>query len=79
MTRTTAAALFALTSLLIASTASAQITGAPTGGYIAAPGVPSQTMPKPLLEIGFDQKIDGKLPLDATFRDEQGQIGRAHV
>jgi protein SCO1 len=69
----TAAALFALASLLVASTARAQMTGVPTQGYIAAPGAPSQTMPTALLEIGFDQKIDEKLPLDATFRDEQGQ------
>jgi protein SCO1/2 len=66
-------ALFALAGLLVASTGRAQLTGAPTQGYIAAPGVPSSTMPKPLMEIGFDQKIDEKLPLDATFRDEEGK------
>jgi protein SCO1 len=49
------------------------LSGAPTPGYVAAPGVTSSTMPKPLLEIGFDQKIEEKLPLDATFRDENGQ------
>lgn len=67
------AALLAVAGLLVTSTARAQITGAPTQGYIAAPGVPSQSMPRPLLEIGFDQKIGEQLPLDATFRDEQGQ------
>ena len=38
--------------------ASAQITGQPANGYLTAPGVPAQTMPEPLREIGFDQKID---------------------
>lgn len=67
------AAFAAAASLLIGSTASAQMTGTPTQGYIAAPGVPSSTMPKPLMEIGFDQHVDEKLPLDATFRDEEGR------
>ena len=73
MKHSTRAALFALASLLVASSARAQITGEPTRGYIAAPGVPSQTMPTPLLEIGFDQKINEQLPLDTTLRDETGQ------
>jgi len=30
-------------------------------------------MPAPLREIGFDQHLDQALPLDTTFRDEQGQ------
>jgi protein SCO1/2 len=72
VTRTPSAALIALAAFLVAAPARAQLTGVPTQGYIAAPGVPSQTVPKPLLEIGFDQKIDEKLPLDATFRDEHG-------
>lgn len=36
-------------------------------------------MPRALREIGFDQKLDSPLPLDATFRDEEGrtvQIGQ---
>lgn len=73
MTRTIAATLVAAGLLLAATPADAQLSGTPTPGYIAAPGVTSTTMPKPLLEIGFDQKIDAKLPLDATFRDEDGK------
>lgn len=73
MKHSIAAALFVLAGLLVASSARAQISGEPTQGYIAAPGVPSQVMPKPLLEIGFDQKINEQLPLDTTFRDETGQ------
>lgn len=61
-----------MASLVLATAARAQITGAPNGGFVTDPGVPSQTMPQPLLEIGFDQKIDQQLPLDATFRDEHG-------
>ena len=49
------------------------MTGAPTPGYLQAPGAPSQSMPQPLREIGFDQNIDQKLPLDAQFRDEDGK------
>ncbi len=57
----------------ITSPASAQMTGTPVAGYLAAPGVSSSTMPTALREIGFDQNIDQRLPLDATFRDESGQ------
>ncbi len=68
------AAAIAAAGVFVASTASAQFTSAPAGGYLQAPGVPSQTMPAPLREIGFDQNIDQKLPLDAQFRDEEGRV-----
>lgn len=67
-----AATLFAA-SLLTAPSAQAQLTGSPTPGYLTAPGAPSTSMPKPLSEIGFDQNIGQQLPLDATFRDEDGR------
>jgi len=70
---TSAAALLTLAASLIASPAAAQMTGAPTPGYLQAPGAPAQSMPQPLREIGFDQNIDQKLPLDAQFRDEDGK------
>jgi protein SCO1/2 len=57
----------------VIGTAAAQMTGAPMPGYPQAPGVPSSSMPKPLREIGFDQRLDNPLPLDTTFRDEQGR------
>lgn len=66
------AAFLTVASTLFATTATAQMTGAPTPGYLSAPGVDSQTMPKPLREIGFDQNIDQPLPLDARFVDEDG-------
>ena len=53
--------------------AAAQMTGVPTPGYIASPGVASQTMPQALREIGFDQNLDQKLPLDAQFVDDEGK------
>ncbi|MEQ1727263.1 MAG: SCO family protein [Vicinamibacterales bacterium] len=68
-----AAALAAAAVLLIAAPAIAQMTGTPTAGYLSAPGVSSTTMPTALREIGFDQNIDQRLPLDATFRDETGK------
>jgi protein SCO1/2 len=67
------AATFVAAGVLISSTATAQFTSAPTPGYLQAQGVPAQTMPAPLREIGFDQNIDQKLPLDARFRDEDGR------
>jgi protein SCO1/2 len=73
VTRSFGAAFVVCASLLVATGAQAQMTGVPQQGYLAAPGVPSQSMPRPLLEIGFDQKINEQLPLDATFRDETGQ------
>jgi protein SCO1 len=53
--------------------ASAQLSGAPTAGYKAEPGAPSSAVPAPLREIGFDQRIDERVPLDVPFRDESGR------
>jgi len=60
----------------VPSVVSAQMTGAPTQGYKREAGQPASALPAPLREIGFDQKIDEKLPLDATFFDEQGRTVR---
>ena len=51
----------------------AQMTGAPSPGYRRDVGTPASTIPAPLREIGFDQKIDETLPLDVELRDEQGR------
>jgi protein SCO1/2 len=51
----------------------AQMTGAPSPGYRREAGTPASTIPLPLREIGFDQRIDERLPLDVEFVDEQGQ------
>ena len=53
--------------------ARAQMTGAPAAGYKRDAGTPASAVPAALREVGFDQRIDEKLPLDVTFRDEQGR------
>ena len=59
-----------------ASRASAQMTGAPAAGYKAEPGMNSSTIPKPLREIGFDQNIGQRVPLDVPFTDDSGRAVR---
>lgn len=70
---TAVAALSVAATCLVATPASAQMTGTPTPGFISAPGAPSQTMPTALREIGFDQNLDQHLPLDARFVADDGQ------
>src|SRR5258708_4977505 len=60
----------------VASSASAQMTGAPTAGYRREPGMTASTVPAPLREIGFDQHIGAFVPLDTAFRDEAGRTVR---
>jgi len=55
------------------SPAHAQMSGAPAAGYKREPGMVSSAVPAPLREIGFDQNIDGRVPLDTPFRDETGR------
>jgi protein SCO1/2 len=62
-----------------ASSAAAQMTGAPTAGYKLESGTSSSTMPPALREIGFDQNIGKQFPLDVDVVDERGvsaPIGR---
>ncbi len=55
----------------------AQMAGGPaSAGYKREPGISSSALPAPLREIGFDQNIDQRLPLDTTFRDESGTTVR---
>jgi protein SCO1/2 len=56
--------------------ARAQMTGTPAAGFKQEPGMVSSAIPAPLREIGFDQHLDQKLPLDLTFRDEQNRAVR---
>jgi protein SCO1/2 len=67
-------------SLLAASTPlMGQMSGAPMAGYRRDASSPASAVPKPLREIGFDQRLDAPLPMDTTFRDEHGrqvQIGQ---
>ena len=42
-------------------------------GLRPEPGPPASAMPVPLQNVRFDQKLDARLPLDATFKDEDGR------
>ena len=51
----------------------AQMASGPAGaGFKREPGVVSSQLPRALREIGFDQNIDRRVPLDTAFRDEAG-------
>jgi protein SCO1/2 len=69
--------LIAATAVVLAALnvqpAQAQITGAPTAGYRRDPGTPASAVPPPLREIGFDQRLDARVPLDVRFRDDTGR------
>ena len=71
--------IFLLAVALVACAAAptaAQMTGAPAGGYKREAGTSASTMPAPLREIGFDQNIGGRLPLDTDVIDENGHATR---
>jgi protein SCO1 len=65
-------ALLLFVPFLVASPVFAQMTGAPAG-YKQEPGMTASAIPPPLREIGFDQNLNQRLPLDAPFKDEQGR------
>jgi protein SCO1/2 len=56
------------------SSAAAQMTGGPSAGYKREAGTSSSTMPPALREIGFDQNIGARLPLDVEIVDERGMV-----
>ena len=61
---------------LFVAPAFAQMTGAPAPGFKREVGQPASAIPAPLREIGFDQNIDQRVPLDTTFRNEAGATVR---
>ncbi len=67
--------LLCAAALLNAATpAFAQMTAAPaSAGFTREAGTPSSQLPKALREIGFDQRLDERLPLDTPLRDEAGR------
>jgi len=69
-------AFMAAALILIAAPAFAQMGGTTAAGYKREPGTPASTMPAPLREIGFDQNIGDRLPLDTEVIDEQGRAVR---
>jgi len=59
------------------SDASAQMTSAPASArFKREAGAPASSVPRALREVGFDQNIDQRVPLDVTFRDERGATVR---
>jgi protein SCO1 len=58
---------------LVAGEAHAQMTGAPAAGYRREPGMAASVVPRPLREIGFDQRLDERVPLDVEFKDDHGR------
>jgi len=71
---------FFLISALLAVSAVKQhaqmASGPATAGYKQEPGIVSTALPQALREIGFDQNIDQRVPLDTTFRNEAGATVR---
>ena len=49
------------------------MTGAPRSGYRQPPAAPASSMPAALRQVGLDQNVNERLPLDAEFRDEDGR------
>jgi protein SCO1/2 len=66
---------FAIAALPAAS-AFAQMTTAPASSYRRDPGIPSSVLPKPLREVGYDQRLNEQVPLDIPFVDEAGRAVR---
>jgi len=54
--------------------AAAHTAGAAGSDYKPEPGLPSSTLPAPLREIGFDQNLNARVPLDTAFNDESGRV-----
>ena len=42
-------------------------------GLRPEPAAPASQTPVPLQQVRFDQRLDARLPLDATFKDEDGR------
>ena len=50
--------------------------GSPAGAWVRdqpSPAPPAKEAPKVLRDVGFDQRLGEKVPLDAVFRDESGR------
>ena len=63
-------AIFACSALIVAN---AQMATGPGNGYKREAGMASSAVPAALREIGFDQNIGQRLPLDTLVRDEHGR------
>ncbi len=66
-----------VSSVSLAVPATAQMSSAPaSAGFKREAGTPASQVPPALREIGFDQNLDQKIPLDTMFRDETGRTVR---
>jgi protein SCO1 len=64
-------------SFVLPPTAAGQMASGPAAaGFKREAGVASSALPQALREIGFDQNIDQRLPLDTMFRNEAGAAVR---
>jgi protein SCO1/2 len=63
-------------SVVVSIDVSAQVTGAPAAGYRREPGIAASVVPRPIREIGFDQRLDEHVPLDVEFKDDRGRTVR---
>jgi protein SCO1/2 len=52
----------------------AQMAGTPAPGYRREPGTAASAVPAPLRDIGFDQHVGRRLPLDEVVRAEDGGV-----
>lgn len=57
--------------VLVAARTAAQ--SVPLSGAPPRAGVPASAMPPVLREVGFDQRLNERVPLDVVLRDEQGR------
>ena len=76
MTRAVAALVAFVSFVLSQPQAHAQTTGAPSPGVRREPGIAASATPPALRGIGFDQRLDERVPLDAPFVDETGRAVR---
>ena len=67
-------AFVSFVSFVVPHEAFTQMTGAPTAGYRRDPGIAASVVPQAIREVGFDQRLDERVPLDVEFRDDQGRI-----
>ena len=63
----------ATTSALICLSASAPAAQPSLPSSFGRPTKPAGERPEPLKDVGFDQRLDARVPLDLLFRDETGQ------
>src|SRR5437764_5025368 len=70
--------LFLIGAMLLtpAPDASAQMAGTAAAGYKREPGMTASALPAALREIGFDQNIGRRLPLETTVVDDTGRTTR---